>query len=68
MADFAYTNYGSVIALTPLSQAANNAVQDGSIGFESWQVMGGSIMVDHRIMPDLVENLIDDGFDVREEE
>jgi hypothetical protein len=63
-ADFTTANLGSLIAITPLSARANAMVDNGDIAFESWQMMGGSIMVDHRYGLDLIESLIDDGYQI----
>ena len=64
MTDFLIANLGGLIALTPISHEAREVC----IGFEPWQMMGGSIMVDHRMAPDLIENLQNDGYSVVEEE
>ncbi len=66
-ADFLVANYGSMVALSPMSAKANKACEEGKIDFEEWQVLGGSIMVDHRMADDLLENLRNDGFTVVEE-
>ena len=66
-ADFWFADYGSMIAITPISADANKACDVGVIAFEDWQLMGGSIMVDHRMAVDLLEHLRDDGFIVVEE-
>ena len=66
-ADFLVANYGSMIALSPMTAKARKACDDGTISFEDWQVMGGSIMVDHRMAGDLIEHLRDDGFIIAEE-
>ena len=66
-ADFLIANYGSMIALTPISADANKACDVGVIAFEEWQVIGGSIMVDHRVADDLLENLREDGFTIADE-
>ena len=50
--DFLVADYGSIVALSPMSAAANQAVADGVIAYEEWQMMGGSIMVDHRLADD----------------
>jgi hypothetical protein len=63
-ADFTVADHGSIIAITPVSARANEMVDDGEIAFESWQMMGGSIMVDHRCGADLIENLTGDGYTV----
>ena len=66
-ADFWIANLGGMVALSPVSAKANQAVADGKIDFEKWRVMGGSIMVDHRMAADLLESLRDDGFTISEE-
>ena len=66
-ADFWVANYGSMVALTPMSADANKAVDAGLIAYEDWQVSGGSIMVDHRMASDLLDHLRDDGFTIAAE-
>ena len=66
-ADFLVANCGGMVALTPMTAKAREPCSDGTISFESWQVMGGSIMVDHRMADDLVEHLRDDGFTIADE-
>ena len=51
-----------MVAVTPISADANKACDTGVIYYEDWQVMGGSIMVDHRMAVDLLDHLRDDGF------
>ena len=65
--DFMFANCGGMVALTPISSEAREACEDGTIGFESWQMLGGSLMVDHRMAPDLIGNLQEDGYTVIEE-
>jgi hypothetical protein len=66
-ADFLVANYGSMVAITPRSADANKACDVGVIDYEEWQVVGGSIMVDHRMAVDLLDHLRDDGFIIAEE-
>ena len=66
-ADFTFANYGSMIALSPMSADANKAVDAGLIDYEEWQLLGGSIMVDHRMAENLIDHLRNDGFTVVEE-
>jgi triosephosphate isomerase len=66
-ADFLVANYGSMMAITPISADANKACDTGVIAYEPWQLMGGSIMVDHRMADDLIQHLRDDGFTIAEE-
>ena len=65
--DFMFANCGGMVALTQFPPKRRIACEDGAIGFESWQMMGGSIMVDHRMAPDLIVNLQEDGYTVIEE-
>jgi hypothetical protein len=58
---------GGMVALTPISADANKACDVGVIDVEEWQVIGGSIMVDHRMAGDLVCLLRNDGLIVAEE-
>jgi hypothetical protein len=66
-ADFLVANNGTMLALTPMTPKARKACGDGTIAFEDWQMMGGSIMVDQRMADDLLEHLRDDGFIVADE-
>jgi hypothetical protein len=66
-ADFLVANYGNMVAITPMSADANKACDVGVIDYEEWQVVGGSIMVDHRMAVDLLDHLRDDGFIIAEE-
>ncbi len=65
--DFLVGNNGTMVALTPMTPKARKACEDGTISFEEWQVMAGSIMVDHRMADDLLEHLRDDGFIIAKE-
>jgi hypothetical protein len=65
--DFLIGNNGTMVALTPMTAKARKACGDGTVAFEDWQLMGGSIMVDHRMADDLLEHLRDDGFIIAEE-
>ena len=66
-ADFLIGNLGSMVALTPMTPKARGACGNGTIIFEDWQKLGGSIMVDHHMAGDLLDNLQADGFTVAEE-
>jgi hypothetical protein len=65
--DFTFVNQGGMVALTPMSADANKAVDSGLIAWDVWQLVGGSIMVDHRMFSDLKESLESEGFTVQEE-
>jgi hypothetical protein len=58
---------GGMVALTPISADATKACDVGVIDYEEWQVIGGSIMVDHRLADDLICHLQEDGFRIAEE-
>ncbi|MGD0899458.1 MAG: hypothetical protein ABR915_16605 [Thermoguttaceae bacterium] len=58
---------GGMVALTPISADANKACDVGVIDYEEWQVMGGSIMIDHRMADDLIRHLQEDEFVIAEE-
>ena len=60
--DFLIGNHGSMSSISAMSENANEAVKAGLIGFEEWQVMGGSIMVDQRMVGNLIAELQEDGF------
>ena len=66
-ADFLVGNNGTMVAITPMTTKARKTCEDGTIKFEEWQVMAGSIMVDHRMADDLLEHLRDDGFIIAKE-
>lgn len=65
--DFLVGNFGSMVALTPISADANKAVDAGLIDYEEWQLMGGSVMVDSRMAGDLLDNLRAGGFSIADE-
>lgn len=66
-ADFLVGNLGSMVALTPMTPKAMGACGDGTIGFEPWQMLGGSIMVDPCVAADLLDNLCGHGFIIENE-
>ena len=65
--DFLIADYGSIVAVTPMSANANKAVDAGLIDYEEWQLMGCSIMVDHRAADGLLHHLTGKGFTVSAE-
>lgn len=65
--DFLVENYGSIVAVTPMSADANKAVDAGLIDYEEWQLMGASIMVDHRCAEGLLDHLRGEGFTISDE-
>ena len=65
--DFTIATLGNIVAFTPISADANKACDVGVIAYEDWQVMGGSIMVEHGCAADLIESLRNDGFVIADE-
>ena len=65
--DFTIAHYGNVVAITPMSAKANEAVAQGAFSFERWRVGAGSIFVDRRTADEIITNLRSDGFTVEEE-
>ena len=65
--DFLIADYGSIVAVTPMSANANKAVDAGLIDYEEWQLIGCSIMVDHRAADGLLDHLRGEGFTVSAE-
>ncbi len=65
--DFLIADYGGIVAVTPMSADANKAVDAGVIDYEEWQLMGCSIMVDHRAADGLLDHLRGEGFTISAE-
>lgn len=65
--DFLVADLGSMVSFAPMTENARQACKDGVIASEPWQWMGGSLMVDHRMADDLIENLQNDGFCISSE-
>lgn len=63
MADIWVRNEGSVVALTPFSQAGRVWI-DENLTLESWQWLGPSAVVDWRFAPDIVAGMLEDGLEV----
>ena len=66
-ADFLISDCGNMVGITYNSIRGREAIAAGVIDFEDWQVMGGCIMVDHRMAGDLIAQLQEDGYNVAEE-
>lgn len=62
--DFELNDYGSIYTLRPLTDAAQQWL-DEHVAAESWQYLGGSLGVEHRHIADIVAGAIADGFIVR---
>ena len=65
--DFLIADYGTIVAVTPMSADANKAVDAGLIDYEEWQLMGCSIMVDLRCADGLLDHLRGEGFTISAE-
>lgn len=66
-ADFLTADLGSMVSFSPMTEKARKACREGVIASEPWQWQGGSLMVDHRMAGDLIENLQNDGFCISSE-
>lgn len=60
--DFHITNNGSTFSFTPVTPTAIAWVDD--LPLEDWQWLGPSFVVDHRLAHDLVNGIVDAGFEV----
>ena len=58
--DFAVDNHGSIVTITPLTDAARDWL-DEHVQAESWQWLGVSLAVDRRYSGDLVDGIANAG-------
>ena len=61
MADFYIINGGSVIGLVPMSGEAQEWVEE-NVSLEPWQWLGGALYGEPRMMSDLIDGAISEGF------
>jgi len=61
--DFVVENHGSIFLLQPLTAAANSWVEKHLS--EDHMTFGGSVVVEHRFIADIVRGIQDDGLTVR---
>ena len=61
MVDFRVTGGGSIYVLTPIPETAHTWI-DQHLQYDSWQMCGGGVAVDHRYIADIVGILKHDGF------
>lgn len=61
MADFSVVDEGSIVALTPLTTAAQEWL-DENVEAEPWQYLGKALCVDHRCAEALLRGAVDAGF------
>lgn len=59
--DFRIESHGSVWGFTPLNDDARHFVRV-AVETESWQWMGNSLILDHRVAVQFREQLIEEGF------
>jgi hypothetical protein len=62
MCDFLLRDCGSVVHFTPVTDTARAKVAE--LGLEPWQRLGESFAIDHRPARFLIEQLLDEGFDL----
>lgn len=58
--DIKITDEGSIVMFTPMTKAGEDWIQQ-NVEFESWQMMGPSLCVDHRPAQGLVEGMQEAG-------
>jgi hypothetical protein len=61
--DFNINDGGSIVSITPLTAQAREWMTD-NVHTESWQWMGPTLAVDHRMAQDLIDGINDAGFSV----
>jgi len=59
-ADFIFAHHGSIIMVTPNTDAATEWV-DEHLSLEDWQWMGAAFAVEHRYAGDLADGIRADG-------
>lgn len=62
--DFYFANHGSVTLLTPLTDAAQEWVDENLPPLESWQMFGNAIAIEPRNARDILQGLQGDGLTV----
>lgn len=54
--DITVNDQGTVVMFTPLTPKGEHWIQQ-NVEFESWQMMGKSLCVDHRLAEDLIAGM-----------
>lgn len=62
--DFTASNHGSIILLTPKTEAAHAWVNE-NLQVEGWQTLGSSIAIEPRYFGDIVEGIRHDGLTIQ---
>ena len=66
VADFTVTVSGSMVGLTPVSEHANEWV-DQNVEAEGWQWLGNTLWIDHRFAGALLDGVREAGFTLERE-
>lgn len=61
--DVEFAEHGTVNTLTPLTAAAREWI-DENLDVEGWQWLGGSVGIEPRMCPNIIQGMIDDGLAV----
>jgi hypothetical protein len=64
MVDLLIRDEGSVVGFEPQTEAGRTWV-DENMAYDSWQVFGGAIWVEHRLAPAIIQGARCDGLEVR---
>jgi len=59
--DFLVIDHGSIVAIRPLTDEAEQWLDD-NVAAEAWQWLGGFLCVDHRCAAPLIAGIEADGF------
>jgi hypothetical protein len=63
MSDFQIADHGSIISITPISEAARLWVDENVVS-EPWQWRGAGICVEVRLARDLIDEIAAEGFEI----
>ena len=63
MSDFQIADYGSIISIRPLNEAARQWLDENVVA-EPWQWVQGALCVDARFARELVAEITDAGFEI----
>lgn len=66
MADLTFVFDGSISFLTPMTPVGREWVSD-NLNIESWQMWGGSVAIEPRMLEAIIDGAINDGLEVEEE-
>ncbi len=63
MTDFLIADHGSIILITPVSEAARQWLDENVVS-EPWQWLDGALCAEHRFAGDLVDEIAAAGFEI----